>query len=101
VPRDDGRRLRELAWNLEKTRTDMYVASALLDVAGPRTTIRPVAGLPLPHVDHPELAGIKQVIKSVFDKVSAPGSGERFLPAGTGGQGRPAVQGLEVPDDGG
>lgn len=47
------------------------MASALLDVAGPRTTIRPVAGLPLLHVDHPELAGMKQVIKSVFDKVSA------------------------------
>ena len=70
-PEMNGRRLRELAWNLEKTRTDMYVASALLDVAGPRTTIRPVAGLPLLHVDHPELAGMKQVIKSVFDKVSA------------------------------
>jgi exopolysaccharide biosynthesis polyprenyl glycosylphosphotransferase len=70
-PEMNGRRLRELAWNLEKTRTDMYVASALLDVAGPRTTIRPVAGLPLLHVDHPELAGMKQVIKSVFGKVSA------------------------------
>ena len=70
-PEMNGRRLRELAWNLEKTRTEMYVASALLDVAGPRTTIRPVAGLPLLHVDHPELAGVKQVIKGVFDKVSA------------------------------
>ena len=70
-PEMNGMRLRELAWNLEKARTDMYVASALLDVAGPRTTIRPVAGLPLLHVDHPELAGVKQVIKGVFDKVSA------------------------------
>lgn len=42
-PEMNGRRLRELAWNLEKTSTEMYVASALLDVAGPRTTIRPVA----------------------------------------------------------
>ena len=70
-PEMNGRRLRELAWNLEKTSTEMYVASALLDVAGPRTTIRPVAGLPLLHVNHPELAGVKQVIKGVFDKVSA------------------------------
>jgi exopolysaccharide biosynthesis polyprenyl glycosylphosphotransferase len=70
-PEMNGMRLRELAWNLEKARTDMYVASALLDVAGPRTTIRPVAGLPLLHVDHPELAGVKQVIKGVFDKVLA------------------------------
>jgi exopolysaccharide biosynthesis polyprenyl glycosylphosphotransferase len=64
-------RLRELAWELEKTGTDLYVAAALLDVAGPRTTIRPVAGLPLLHVDHPELAGGKQVFKGVFDKAIA------------------------------
>jgi exopolysaccharide biosynthesis polyprenyl glycosylphosphotransferase len=70
-PEMDGRRLRELAWELEKTGTDLCVAAALLDVAGPRTTIRPVAGLPLLHVDHPELAGGKQVVKGVFDKVVA------------------------------
>ena len=70
-PEMNGARLRELAWDLEKTGTEMCVASALLDVAGPRTTIRPVAGLPLLHVDHAELAGSKQVIKAVFDRVSA------------------------------
>ncbi|MGN6171691.1 MAG: sugar transferase [Streptosporangiaceae bacterium] len=70
-PEMNGTRLRELAWDLEKTGTEMCVASALLDVAGPRTTIRPVAGLPLLHVDHAELAGGKQVIKAAFDKVSA------------------------------
>ena len=70
-PEMNGIRLRELAWDLEKTGTDMCVAAALLDVAGPRTTIRPVAGLPLLHVDHPELAGGKQVLKAAFDKVVA------------------------------
>jgi exopolysaccharide biosynthesis polyprenyl glycosylphosphotransferase len=70
-PEIDGTRLRELAWDLEKTSTDLCVAPALVDVAGPRTTIRPVAGLPLLHVDHPELAGRKQAMKSLFDKVSA------------------------------
>ena len=68
-PELNGIRLRELAWDLERTGTDMCVAAALLDVAGPRTTIRPVAGLPLLHVDHPELAGGKQVLKGVFDKL--------------------------------
>src|SRR5260221_7397525 len=67
----DGARLRALAWELEKTDTDLCVAPALMDVAGPRTTIRPVAGLPLLHVDHPELAGAKQVVKGVFDRVIA------------------------------
>jgi exopolysaccharide biosynthesis polyprenyl glycosylphosphotransferase len=70
-PELNGTRLRELAWQLEKTGTDLCVAPALLDVAGPRTTIRPVAGLPLLHVDHPELAGVKQVIKSAFDRLAA------------------------------
>jgi exopolysaccharide biosynthesis polyprenyl glycosylphosphotransferase len=64
-----GVRLRELAWELEKTGTDLCVAPALLDVAGPRTTIRPVAGLPLLHMDHPEFTGTKQVIKDAFDKL--------------------------------
>ena len=70
-PEMDGGRLRELAWELEKTGTDLFVAPTLLDVAGPRTTIRPVAGLPLLHVDHPELAGTRQAVKSMFDKTCA------------------------------
>ena len=70
-PEIDSTRLRELAWDLEKTGTDLCVAPALLDVAGPRTTIRPVAGLPLLHVDHPELAGGKRLLKTLFDRTTA------------------------------
>jgi exopolysaccharide biosynthesis polyprenyl glycosylphosphotransferase len=70
-PEMSGVRLRELAWALEKRGTDLCVAPALLDVAGPRTTIRPVAGLPLLHMDHPEFTGARRVIKSAFDKVLA------------------------------
>jgi exopolysaccharide biosynthesis polyprenyl glycosylphosphotransferase len=70
-PEMSGSRLRQLAWDLEKTGTDLCVAPALLDVAGPRTTIRPIAGLPLLHMDHPEFTGAKLVIKSIFDKLLA------------------------------
>ena len=70
-PEMDGTRLRELAWDLEETGTDLWVSSALLDVAGPRTTIHPVAGLPLLHVDHAELAGGKRVLKGILDRVAA------------------------------
>jgi exopolysaccharide biosynthesis polyprenyl glycosylphosphotransferase len=63
--------LRTLAWELEKTGTDLYVAPALLDVAGPRTTIRPTAGLTLLHVDHPQLSGPRQVLKDLFDRTAA------------------------------
>jgi len=48
-----------------------YPAVQLLDVAGPRTTIRPIAGLPLLHVDHPELNGGRQALKALFDRASA------------------------------
>jgi exopolysaccharide biosynthesis polyprenyl glycosylphosphotransferase len=67
----DGLRLWELAWALEKTGTDLCVAPALLDVAGPRTTIRPVAGLPLVHLDHATLTGPKRILKGAFDRVLA------------------------------
>ena len=70
-PQLNGVRLRHLAWQLERTGTDLCVAPAVMDVAGPRTTIRPVAGLPLLHVDHPEFTGARQVIKGTFDKVVA------------------------------
>jgi exopolysaccharide biosynthesis polyprenyl glycosylphosphotransferase len=67
-PEMSGARLRDLAWALEKTGTELCVAPALLDVAGPRTTIRPAAGLPLLYLDHPEFTGARRLIKSVFDR---------------------------------
>jgi exopolysaccharide biosynthesis polyprenyl glycosylphosphotransferase len=70
-PELNGAKLRELTWELEEWGTDVYVAPALLDVAGPRTTIRPIAGLPLLHVDHPELSGTKRALKTVFDRTMA------------------------------
>jgi exopolysaccharide biosynthesis polyprenyl glycosylphosphotransferase len=70
-PELNGVRLRRLAWALEKTNTDLCLAPALLDVAGPRTNVRAAAGLPLLYVDHPDLSGLRQVIKGVFDKVAA------------------------------
>ncbi|WP_113705308.1 sugar transferase [Nonomuraea lactucae] len=70
-PEMDGIALRRLAWSLESERTDLFVAPALMDVAGPRISIRPVAGMPLLHVEHPEFDGAKQVVKSVFDRCVA------------------------------
>jgi exopolysaccharide biosynthesis polyprenyl glycosylphosphotransferase len=70
-PEMDGVKLRSLAWELEKTGTDLCVAPALLDVAGPRTTVRPTAGLTLLHVDHPQLSGPRQVVKDLFDRCAA------------------------------
>jgi exopolysaccharide biosynthesis polyprenyl glycosylphosphotransferase len=70
-PEMDGVRLRSLAWELEKTGTDLCVSPALIDVAGPRTTVRPTAGLTLLHVDHPQLSGFRLVLKGLFDRCAA------------------------------
>jgi exopolysaccharide biosynthesis polyprenyl glycosylphosphotransferase len=70
-PEMDGIRLRSLAWELEKTGTDLCVSPALLDVAGPRMTVRPTAGLTLLHVDHPQLSGFRLVLKGLFDRCAA------------------------------
>jgi exopolysaccharide biosynthesis polyprenyl glycosylphosphotransferase len=70
-PEIDGVKLRTLAWELEKTGTDLCLAPALLDVAGPRTTVRPTAGLTLLHVDHPRLSGPRQIVKDMFDRCAA------------------------------
>ncbi|MEU3454314.1 sugar transferase [Micromonospora sp. NPDC006766] len=66
-----GTALRRLGWQLERDDVDLIVASNLVDVAGDRTTVRPVDGLPMLHVEHPRLKGGRRVVKAVFDRVSA------------------------------
>ncbi len=44
------------------------VAPALTDIAGPRIHIRPVAGLPLLHIEEPELSGGRRLVKAMFDR---------------------------------
>jgi exopolysaccharide biosynthesis polyprenyl glycosylphosphotransferase len=63
--------LRELGWRLEGSGTELVVAPGLLDVAGPRLTTRPVAGLPLLHVEAPMFSGPKLVVKTALDVVGA------------------------------
>ncbi|GAA2867238.1 sugar transferase [Streptosporangium fragile] len=70
-PELDGAALRRLAWNLEDARTDLFVAPALMDVAGPRISISPVAGMPLLHVEHPDFQGARRLAKSLFDRAGA------------------------------
>ncbi|GAA4973570.1 sugar transferase [Kineococcus glutinatus] len=70
-PELDGPELRRLGWELEDTRADLVVAPALTDVVGPRVVIRPVSGLPLLHVERPELRGVRHLGKALFDRASA------------------------------
>jgi hypothetical protein len=66
-PELDASAVHRLAWKLERDDIDLILAKALLDVVGDSTTIRPVDGLPLLHVEHPHLkGGARRVVKEVF-----------------------------------
>jgi exopolysaccharide biosynthesis polyprenyl glycosylphosphotransferase len=65
------RTVKHLAWDLEPWGADLVLAPALTDVAGPRIRTRPVAGLPLLHVEAPGYSGPQHVLKRTFDVVGA------------------------------
>jgi len=70
-PEATPEQMRRLAWQLEGHDVDMIVAPALTDVAGPRVSIRPVAGLPLLHVEQPEITGARYVVKEIAERALA------------------------------
>ncbi|MGY4712366.1 sugar transferase [Mycolicibacterium sp. CBM1] len=65
----DGRGIRDLSWDLEKLNIDLLVSPGVVDVAGPRLQMRPIAGLPLIHVEKPQYHGAKRFQKRMFDVV--------------------------------
>jgi exopolysaccharide biosynthesis polyprenyl glycosylphosphotransferase len=66
-----GDTLRRLGWALEGRNVDLLLAPELIDVAGPRLSVRPIERVPLLEVDEPEFTGPKRVMKDVFDRVLA------------------------------
>jgi len=62
-------RIRELSWSLEPGRHHLVMAPGLTDIGGPRIHTRPVAGLPLIHVETPRFEGRKLLSKRLFDIV--------------------------------
>jgi exopolysaccharide biosynthesis polyprenyl glycosylphosphotransferase len=70
-PEMDGPALRRLGWGLERTRAELLLAPALTEIVGTRVRIRPVCGLPLLHMERPELTGVRRLGKHLFDKVAA------------------------------
>ncbi len=57
--------VRRLSWELEDTDTELILAPALTNIAGPRVHTQPVEGLPLIHVDAPDLPRREQVPQEV------------------------------------
>ena len=63
--------VRRLSWELEKTDIQLVLAPALTNVAGTRIHTKPVAGLPLIHVDRPTYRGANRIVKRSFDAVGS------------------------------
>lgn len=66
-----SRELRRLSWGLEERDVELIVSPGILEVAGPRLSIRPAAGLSLLHVERPVVEGGRLLSKFVFDRVVA------------------------------
>ena len=60
--------LRRLSWDLEGTDIDLVLAPAITDVAGPRISMHPVAGLPLLCVEKPQFTGPRRLVKDALDR---------------------------------
>jgi exopolysaccharide biosynthesis polyprenyl glycosylphosphotransferase len=65
----DEKALRRLAWALEERSVDLVVAPGIFEVAGPRLSIRPAAGMALLHVERPVMSGARRLVKRVVDRV--------------------------------
>ena len=70
-PELDGPALRRLGWQLEGTEAELLLAPAVTEIVGPRVRIRPVSGLPLMHMERPELTGIRRLTKEAMDRTAA------------------------------
>ncbi|ADP78255.1 sugar transferase [Pseudofrankia inefficax] len=67
-PQLGGEQLQRVLWKLEGSDVDVLVSSAITDVTGPRIHLRPVAGLPLLHIEEPELTGSRRLMKAALDR---------------------------------
>jgi exopolysaccharide biosynthesis polyprenyl glycosylphosphotransferase len=64
-----GQTLRRLAWALDERGVDLIVSPGIVEVAGQRLSIRPVAGLSLLHLERPATRGGRMLIKRVLDRL--------------------------------
>ncbi len=62
-----GHALRRLSWALEERGIELLVSPGIVEVAGPRLSIRPLAGMSLLHLERPVLKGTRRALKVAFD----------------------------------
>lgn len=63
--------MQDLSWDLEGMNVEMLVSPGVTDVAGPRMLVRPVAGLPLLHIDKPRYEGANRLRRAALDRIGA------------------------------
>jgi len=63
--------LRRIGWAIEGRSIELVVVPGLIDVAGPRIHMRHVSGLPLVHVEEPQVSRAGGWAKRAFDVVIA------------------------------
>lgn len=62
-------KVKQISWGLEAGRQHLVLAPSIVDIAGPRIHTRPVAGLPLVHVETPKFTRGQRVVKRTMDLV--------------------------------
>jgi exopolysaccharide biosynthesis polyprenyl glycosylphosphotransferase len=63
--------IRQIAWQLEGRPVDLLIAPAIMDISGPRLSVRPAAGLPLLHLDEAVLTRPQRFTKRMLDLVGS------------------------------
>lgn len=66
-----GQPLRRLGWALAERDVDLLVAPGIIEVAGPRLSLRPAAGLSMLHVERPIGSGGRVLLKRAADTLMA------------------------------
>lgn len=64
-----GHALRRLGWMLEQRNVDLLVSPGIVEVAGPRLSLRRAEGFPMLHVERPLTSGAAYRMKAVFDRI--------------------------------
>lgn len=64
-------KVKQISWSLEAGRQHLVLAPSIVDIAGPRLHTRPVAGLPLIHVETPKFSKGQSFLKRSVDLIAA------------------------------
>lgn len=64
-------KVKQISWGLEAGKQHLVIAPSIADIAGPRIHTRPVAGLPLIHVETPRFSRGQLFLKRSVDLVSS------------------------------